>query len=94
MSFCTQEKASDIANTVLAAQEVTPLSHERKCELIADELTEQGFTPKKSLVLMIVKLVNLGWQNTVQSTQRQVRKEYYTGYRKTMPSWRYQERGE
>ena len=101
MAFCTQEKATEIANSILVAHQVTPLSHARKCELISDELLEQGFTPKKSLVLMIVKLINLGWQNTVQRTKQQV--SNFNNYRamndarpgnKKIPYWRYQERGE
>ena len=70
MAYITDNQIREMAEDVLRNHEVTPLSHARKCE-IAREYAEEffGLTPRKSAVLLAVKLANLGWHNTVTQTK-------------------------
>jgi hypothetical protein len=71
MAYITEVTARNIAADVLAAHEVHPLSHRDKIRTAVEVAREDhGVRLNVAQTLYIVKLVNLGWHNTVQSTKR------------------------
>ena len=70
MSNLSHQQINEMAQAVLSSHEVSPLSHSRKCELAAEHaFDEWGVSPRKSAVLLAVKLANLGWAGIVQHTK-------------------------
>jgi hypothetical protein len=71
MSYISDNTCKNIAADLLATVEVQPLSYrqreQRAREIAADEY---GLSLNAVQTRYIVKLADLGWHNTVQSTKR------------------------
>ena len=69
--FIQSAEIQAVAEEMRTTLEVSPLSHHRKVELATEYATEAfGFTPRRSVILLIVKHANLNWQATKVATRR------------------------
>ena len=69
--FISFEEIQGVAEQMRTTLEVAPLSHYQKVECAADFATETfGFTPRRSVILLIVKHANLNWHATKVATRR------------------------
>jgi len=69
--FIKPHEIEDVAEQMRATLEVTPLSYHHKVELATELATETyGFTPRRSLILLIVKHADLNWRATQIATRR------------------------
>lgn len=72
-NYLTNSEITAMAEAVLSAHEVTPLSHTRKCEIAAETAADEfGKTARRSAVLLAVKLANMGWNEIVLRRIREV----------------------
>ena len=70
-NYLTETQITEMAEAVLSAHEVTPLSHSRKCEVAADHaFDEYGIKARKSAVLLAVKRANLGWEAILMAAKK------------------------
>lgn len=70
MSYLTDDQIREMAEWVLSNQEVSHLSHARKCALAKEYAADEfGIVPRESAVLLAVKVANLGWHNAVTQTK-------------------------
>ena len=68
--YLTDTQIQEMAEWVLSNQEVTHLSHTRKCELASEYAADEfGIKARQSAVLLAVKVANLGWHNAVTQTK-------------------------
>jgi len=69
--FISFEEIQDVAEQMRTTLEVAPLSHYQKVECATDFAIETfGFIPRRSVILLIVKHVNLNWHATKVETRR------------------------
>lgn len=70
MVYLTDDQIREMAEWVLSNQEVSHLSHARKCALAKEYAADEfGIVPRESAVLLAVKVANLGWHNAVTQTK-------------------------
>lgn len=68
--YLTDTQIQEMAQWVLSTQEVTHLSHARKCTLASEYAADEfGVVATKPQILLAVKVANLGWHNAVTSTK-------------------------
>ena len=68
--YLTDGQIQEMAEWVVSNQEVSHLSHARKCTLAKEYAADEfGITARKSAVLLAVKVANLGWHNAVIQTK-------------------------
>ena len=73
MSYLTDNQITQMAEWVLSNQEVSHLSHARKCELASEYAADEfGIKASKGAVLLAVKLANMGWSEIILRTKREV----------------------
>ena len=73
MSYLTDQQVSEMAQWVLSNQEVSSLSHARKCALASEHAADEfGIKASKGAILLAVKLANLGWAGIVAHTKREL----------------------
>jgi hypothetical protein len=71
--FITAAEIQAVAEDMRGDLEINPLSHHRKVELATELATEAfGFTPRRSVILLIVKQANLNWHATKVATRREL----------------------
>lgn len=71
MNYLTDAQIRGMADAVLTSHEVTPLSHARKCEVALEYAQDFfGCTPRRSAILLAVKLANLGWHAATIDAKR------------------------
>lgn len=71
--FINSAEIKAVAEEMRTTFEVSPLSHHRKVELATEHATENfGFTPRRSVILLIVKHANNNWHATKVSTRRTI----------------------
>jgi len=69
--FINSVEIQDVAEQMRTTLEVSPLSHYRKVELATEYATESfGFTPRRSVILLIVKHASNNWHATKVATRR------------------------
>jgi hypothetical protein len=69
--FIKPAEIQAVTEELRTSLEVSPLSHHRKVELATEYATEAfGFTPRRSVILLIVKRANLNWHATKVTTRR------------------------
>ena len=72
MKNLTNGQIKQMAEAIMVAHEVTPLSHLRMGEIATDyALEEFGFIPRRSAVLLAVKIAKNGWHGIVIATKKQ-----------------------
>ena len=63
--FIRHEEIQAVAEDMRTSLEVSPMSHHRKVELATELAIERfGFTPRRSVILLIVKIANAAWEGT------------------------------
>ena len=71
--FIERIEIEEVAESMRATLELAPLPHHRKVELASEIATEQfGFTPKKSVILLAVKIADANWELTKATTLREI----------------------
>lgn len=70
----TDQQVTEMAEAVLATHEVTPISHTRKCEVAREHCADEFgiMFPRKSVVLLAVKLADLGWAGMKAQAKREI----------------------
>lgn len=69
--FIKPHEIENVAEQMRTTLEVAPLSHYQKVECATDFATETfGFTPRRSVILLIVKHADLNWRATQIATRR------------------------
>ena len=72
--FITNNEIDQVVDYMKTTLEVSPLSHTQKCELATELCVElYGFTPSKSLQLLITKKANYWWHAVKVSTLSEMR---------------------
>jgi hypothetical protein len=73
MRYLNKSEIQVVAEMVLRAYEIHPLSHFEMCEHASECFREEyGFVPAKSCILLAVKLAKHGWQNLIMSTKAEI----------------------
>lgn len=72
--FIKPHEIENVAEQMRTTLEVAPLSHFQKIERATELANETfGFTPRRSVILLIVKHANLNWHATKIATRRALR---------------------
>ena len=73
MPYITDEQITEMAEAILSAQEVTPLSHARKCEIAMEHAADEwGISPRITAIMLAVKLANHGWAATILTVKKEL----------------------
>lgn len=69
--YLSSDQTQDVSSQLVTTLEVTPVSHSRACEIVTDIIVgDYGFKPRRSLVLLCVKLAHSQWRAIKQSTKQ------------------------
>jgi len=72
--YLSNEQVQIAASILRDTMEVQPLTHARACALASEIIQDDyGFRPRKSLVLLCVKLARLQWEAVKRGTQNHLR---------------------
>lgn len=72
--YLTKDQINKMAQAILTTMEVTPLDHGRKCEIAQEYARDEfGVTPRRSAVLLAVKIANAGWVGVTMQCQKLAR---------------------
>ena len=70
MNNFTDQEITEMAMDLLSTLEVTPLSHKRKMEVVAEfAIDELGKQAHQSVILLAITKANLGWNELVIKTK-------------------------
>ena len=74
--YITSAQIKEMAEAVLSAHEVSPLSHARKCEVAMEHAADEyGISPRITAVLVAVNLANLGWHGLSIATKQAIEEQ-------------------
>ena len=77
MRNLTNGQIKRMAEAIIVNHEVTPLSHVRMGEIATEYALEKfGFIPRRSAVLLAVKVAKNGWHGIVIATKKQCEENY------------------
>lgn len=71
MPYLSDAQINEMAQAVVTAIDVAAITHTRKCE-VAREYAEDNFgvTPRRSAVLLAVKLANVAWHGASMAARQ------------------------
>lgn len=73
MAYLTNAQIHEMARAVLTTLEVTPLSHLDKMRVAQEyAIDELGIKPSRSACGLAVKLANMGWNEIVINTKKEL----------------------